>query len=165
VGDLYQRLVIPLSELNAEVLYSDLHDELEIVYHSYESSYKWECLEGAWEELTRGGVVDFGNLPELHQLDIIKRVRAGELDGIQVQFLDGSTQSAKTWINQTLNKDPFQFSEPVSLGYYSLESYQERFIAQLSKLADRSSAPEQWLDKKRVLKEYLVPERFHFLKG
>ena len=162
LGKLYTRLLLPLSAIDADMLKSELNDGLEISYLSCGKEYLEEYLISAWEELTCDDKIDFGNLPEHYQVDLVTRVHSGEPIDFFVELENGVVESAYEWIKNALSYTPLIKSD--NIDYYSLDSYKDRLVSSLVELSKTCCSSPNWLNKDNVLQSYLKPERFHFLR-
>ena len=91
-----------------------------------------------------GGTIDFGNLPEELQRKVISEVTLPELSA---------------WLESALRQE----SREVDTSPWTLESYSEN----LDKIVKAIGAPGKlgWISPERILNQFLVPEKFHFLRS
>jgi hypothetical protein len=90
--------------------------------------------------------IDFGNLPEDQQRQVIKHHPLPEL---------------KNWLARALQPHSLP---PQDLSAWSLPRYQDRLSAIVSKIPASTPGRLNFLDKRRVLERFLDPKRFHFLR-
>jgi len=161
-GRLYDRLLVPDSWVGRETLRQRLARTLQDELNAYDAQLTGEFIDRVYDALRFSGYLDFGNLPEDLQRQVILRARDGkELDAILVE-VDGEFLPAHAWLKETLAaREPT--ATPDQLAPYSLECYGQRLSALYQELADTRSAPPVFLPKHRVLQEYLKPEFFNFL--
>ncbi|MDB4508470.1 hypothetical protein N9051_02675, partial [Akkermansiaceae bacterium] len=142
-GLLYDRIPIRLDWLDLELLENDFREQLVTNFLAYGTQTN---SAAAWKNFIQNGTIDFGNLPESHQRAIIRERHLPELE---------------TWLSDALQTKcgTQQDTTPWSLGIY-----QERLDQLLDTATQSSSAAHSFLPKENVLKEFLDPARFHFLR-
>ncbi|WP_411845243.1 hypothetical protein AAFN60_15805 [Roseibacillus persicicus] len=154
-GRLYQNIPIPLSALDLPTLQNLLRERLLESYQQYGQSFHDDQLEEAWQTLTEGDSVDFGKLPEPFQEEIIQQALAGKTD-----YLD----DLRLWLMETLAETE-PTARPEQLGSYSLQRSQADLEALYQTASSAPAGSPSWLNKEEVLKQYLSPTRFHFLRS
>lgn len=153
-GNLYQRIPIPLEALDQDFLNGSLRTALIRNYQRYETTFHEHYPIQAWENLVTEGHLDFGNLPEATQEEIILAALAGKAPYLL---------SLQEWLQDALaEKTPALRTNDLSS--YSLERSQENLLKIYQIAFSSTPKPPSWLDKKKVLQGYLSPERFHFLR-
>lgn len=158
---LYEKLLVPLSDLNEDELKAELRLGVESFYLSYRKPFEEQYAEQAWEEMTQGGMVDFGNLPEHRQLSLIHRACNEGYRGFSVQLSTGELRPATDWILSALKEPPVR--EDVTADF-SMERYKKRLEEALLKISAEDSHTPTWLKKENILQAFLTPENFHFLR-
>ena len=101
-------------------------------------------LDRAWSQFNSQDEVDFGNLPEALQRDVIQKVHLPDL---------------KIWLENALN----QPATEIDTTPWSLETY----AATLQRVITSVDGPGSitWIPPKRLLEQFLKPEKFHFLRS
>ena len=101
-------------------------------------------MDDAWSQFSAGGTVDFGNLPEKFQRKIISETSLPELSA---------------WLESALRQEP----KEVDTSPWTLKSYSEN----MDRIMKAIGAPGDldWICPKRILAQFLVPEKFHFLRS
>lgn len=154
-GRLYSRLPIPLENLDELTLRDLLRKRLQESYQQYGQRFHEEYLEEAWQNLTAGGSVDFGELPEHFQEKIVTEYLSGRAD-----YLAG----LRDWLHETLAETE-PTTHPEQLDCYSMANSQATLQALYEKAFDSEAEAPKWLSKEAVLAQYLSPARFHFLRS
>lgn len=142
-GLLYDQIPIPLDWLNIELLEKDFRKQLMNNFTVYGAQTN---SEKAWRLFTQNGTVDFGNLPESHQRSIIRDCHLPEL---------------KAWLSEALKVENNTQQDTTP---WSLDTYQKRLGKLLNSATQFSPTAHSFLPKENVLKEFLDPVRFHFLR-
>ncbi len=135
-GTFYEDIPVPVMTGLAETFREELQ--------KYREAYGMPVgdLDEAWESYKP----DFGNLPEDFQERVIREIELPEL---------------RQWLGAALAVKP----KEVALDQWTLESYGERLAAIIVKAGRSSqSSPLEWLEKERVLTQFMEPGRFHFLR-
>lgn len=142
-GLLYDRIPIPLDWLDLQLLENDFRKQLMNNFSAYETQAD---SNEAWKNFIQHGTVDFGNLPELQQRAVICERHIPELEA---------------WLTDALQtkSSPKQDTTP-----WSLSTYQKRLDLIIDTVTQSSSIAHSFLPKENVLKEFLDPSRFHFLR-
>lgn len=141
-GTLYQSLPVPLGHLPG--LKDTYTARLAAAMSAYGRKLNEEELEKAWCQFTSSGTVDFGNLPEERQREVIRSTRFPEL---------------AHWLTRAL-ATPLQSFDTTP---WTLASYAERLQSLL--LAPEPPGPLTWIDPHKILSQFLDPRRFHFLRS
>ncbi|MDB4284438.1 hypothetical protein N9888_02225 [Akkermansiaceae bacterium] len=143
LGLTYEKISVPLELLNQNALRRDFAMSLEKTFLAYGKS---PDVELAWEKFISKGEVDFGNLPEKHQREFIQKRHLPELH---------------RWLIEALKT---RKAQPQDISHWSLEAYQKRISKVIQQISESEISPVNHLDKERVLKSFLHPDRFHFLR-
>lgn len=163
LGNLYQKLLIPVYCVDTTSLYSELNDALESSYLVYNREYKEEFLQEAWREMTKFGYIDFSNLPEHQQVQVITKVRLEGFRDIKV-LSDGIVLEATEWLRIALNEESDQDYSSL-LSAFSQENYTEKLHKLLHSVASSKRGTVSWQNRDEVLDLFLSPSHFHFLKS
>ncbi len=141
-GTLYQK--IPVSKDHLDL--NELRHQLTTVYAAYGRVASDEHIRQATETMISEDQVDFGNLPEAEQEKIIK--------GPEIPTL-------KDWLTSALN-----ITEPLKTNAenWSQKRYTQQLDTLINQVSTSTPSPVTWLDKERVLDQFLSPNRFHFLR-
>lgn len=143
-GTLYQDIPIPISIIPS--LESHYRDQLTKTMSAYQKALSEEQLTDAWQKHTNTGTVDFGNLPEPLQRDLIKNHPLPELTH---------------WLKNALTQPP----QNIEKSPWTLENYVTRLQEILTKT--HPSPPSKkltYLNQKTIQNQFLSPAQFHFLR-
>jgi hypothetical protein len=141
-GTLYQSIPVSLDILPS--LEKEYREQLTITMLAYGRTMHVSELDHAWSQFSGGGTIDFGNLPENLQRKVISEVTLPELSA---------------WLESAL----CQPAKQVDISPWTLKSYSEN----LDKIVKVIGTPGDlgWICPKRILTQFLVPEKFHFLRS
>lgn len=141
-GTLYQSIPIPLNHLAG--LESQYREQITQTMSAYGNDLDEPQLDQAWSQFSSLGEVDFGNLPEALQREVIEKVHLPDL---------------KIWLENALN----QPATDIDTSPWSLETYGttlQRVITSVD-----APGPISWIPPERLLEQFLKPEKFHFLRS
>lgn len=164
LGSLYQKLLVPESALDLVSLRTHLKREMQRTYSQYGQTLTSEQIETAWQNMLIDGFLDFGNLPESIQQQLIERHLQHHDLGLQVLLQNEERMCAKEWISQHLSTSTRTDSAHQLEESYSTKAYQERLASILSKIENSPLGKTSHLEKSKVLYRFLSPARFHFLR-
>jgi hypothetical protein len=141
-GTLYQSIPVSLDILPS--LEKEYREQLTITMLAYGRTMDVSELDHAWSQFSAGGTIDFGNLPENLQRKVISEVTLPELSA---------------WLESAL----CQPAKQVDTSPWTLKSYSEN----LDKIVKAIGTPGNlgWICPERILTQFLVPEKFHFLRS
>ena len=161
-GRLYDRLLVPAAWVGLETLRQRLVRSMRATLEAYGQAMSNEHLERSFAAMLHKGYLDFGNLPEDLQRQVIHRILAGEdADSVLVE-IRAETHPLKAWLRRTLKlTTPTAKSE--DLAAYSPEAYSERLQGLYRSVAEAQASPPAYLPKHKVLERFLKPGSFHFL--
>lgn len=161
-GRLYDRLLVPVAWVGMETLRQRLVRSLRASLETYGQAMSNEHLERSFAAMLHKGHLDFGNLPEDLQRQVIHRLLAGEGAESVLVEIRAETQPAAAWLRRTL-KQTAPTASPRDLLPYSPEAYRERLCQLHAALAAAKPAPPGYVAKHKVLARFLKPGSFHFL--
>lgn len=153
-GRLYDKLLVPLEWVDVEILQQS----------------RREAMSGLWRAWNRhpppedpvGDSVDFGNLPEVLQQRVIRKLMEPGMKLLPEVEISGKPLPAAEWLSEALTwREPSAASS--QLASFSLDIYQTRLTGVFLKLMNETSGPIRALDPEKILDAYLTPESFHFL--
>lgn len=140
---LYSEISVPLSALNLTELEKDFRHQITSTFSSYQQSLD---VDTAWANFIQNNTVDFGNLPESHQQSLIQNHHFPAL---------------KNWLAESLSQNS---ASPPNTQPWSIESYQNRIEKLIQQANESLVSPLIFLNKERLLTQFLAPNRFHFLR-
>lgn len=136
-GTFYESIPVPVPRQLKATYETTLRD----CWQKYGRPLSGHDTQAAWESFQES--VDFGNLPEEEQRNIIREVDLPDL---------------RQWLKQAL----VQPAGDIDLLPWSLESYTANLKTIIEGVG--KPGPVEWLDKGKVLDQFLSPSRFHFLR-
>lgn len=161
-GRLYDRLLVPVTWVGMETLRQRLVRSLRATLESYGQAMSNQHLDRSFQAMIHKGHLDFGNLPEDLQRQVIHRLLAGEEPDAVLVEARAETHPARAWLRRVL-----KFTEPTvkpsDLAPYSTTSYRERLVSLYDSVAAAKPAPPDYVPKHKVLAQFLKPGSFHFL--
>lgn len=161
-GRLYDRLLVPVAWVGLETLRQRLIRSLRATLEAYGMSMSNEHLERSFAAMIHRGHLDFGNLPEDLQRQVIHRILAGgEGDDILVESRS-ETVPLRSWLRLTL-KQTTPTAKPSDLAAYSPDAYSARLVQLYNSLVHTPPVAPDYLPKHQVLARFLKPGSFHFL--
>ena len=161
LGDLYDDLLIPAEWIGRDRLLDILREQLRTVYFAYGKRLPNGILKETREALALGDYLDFGNLPEALQIEILPQALISP-DDVMIGRA-GTCAPATDWLERVLGTTACD-SQPSALEQYSVTRYAELHTALYRDLANSSPSAPAWLNKATVLEQFLQPGRFHFLR-
>ncbi|MCH2065040.1 MAG: glycosyltransferase [Roseibacillus sp.] len=162
LGCLYQRLLVPRAWINESRFLALLDDSLCRLYRSYGEPLPPRIFEETHAVLTHGEYLDFGNLPEELQLEIFPRARIAP--GEVLVHSSQSSVPVTEWLTSALqNRGPS--ADSGSLEPWALSRYAEAHQDLYRQLTTVTPAKPSWLNRRILLRQFLRPERFHFLRS
>jgi glycosyltransferase involved in cell wall biosynthesis len=161
-GRLYDRLLVPVSWVGMETLRQRLIRSLRATLETYGQAMSNEHLERSFAAMLHKGHLDFGNLPEDLQRQVIHRILAGDgADSVLVETR-AETQPVRAWLRRTL-KQTEPTAKPQDLLAYSTDAYSSRLRKLYATLIETKPSQPEYLPKHKVLTRFLKPGSFHFL--
>lgn len=161
-GRLYERILVPESWVGLETLRQRLVRCASESLEHYDAQLSSSHIDQIFDALRFHGHLDFGNLPEDLQRQVIHRLLAGDGREEVLVEIDGQSQPAKTWLADVLSQDQ-PTATPDQLEPYSPTSSLHRLKSLYADLAAATPAKPAYLPKHKVLNQYLQPDAFHFL--
>lgn len=161
-GRLYQRILIPVDWVDLTILRSHLTTTLTRNFHYYQRQLTLAAVEATLAILVRDGHIDFANLPEALQQQVIERaLETPHRDTARVET-GGTTQPLTAWLAETLaQRRPT--ATPDQLAPYSPATYQKKLSHIYQKITKASAASVRHLASHAILSSHLTPASFHFL--
>lgn len=161
-GRLYDRLLVPVAWVGMETLRQRLVRSLRTTLETYGQTMSNEHVERSFAAMLHKGHLDFGNLPEDLQRQVIHRILAGDgADSVLVE-IRAETQPARAWLRRTL-KLTTPTAKPQDLAAYSPDAYGSRLRTLYESLVEVKPATPEYVPKHKVLARFLKPGSFHFL--
>jgi FMN phosphatase YigB (HAD superfamily)/glycosyltransferase involved in cell wall biosynthesis len=161
-GRLYDRLLVPVDWSDLPILRDHLTTDLERNHRDYRRSLSQQTIDATLAALVRDGYLDFGNLPEPLQQEIIERLADPANRRILLVEIDGETQPAADWL-AAIVADRTPTATRAQLAPYSPDEYQKSLTVLYQDLASQPAGPVRHLTAAEILTAHLGPGSFHFL--
>ncbi len=161
-GRLYDRLLVPVAWVGIETLRQRLVRSMRATLEAYGQAMSNEHLERSFAAMLHKGHLDFGNLPEDLQRQVIHRILAGEDSDAVLVEARAETQPLKAWLRRTL-KQTSPTARPQDLAAYAPDAYTARLQALYASVIEATAAAPEYVPKHKVLARFLKPGSFHFL--
>ena len=161
-GRLYDRLLVPVDWSDLPILRDHLTTDLERNHRDYRRPLSQQTIDATLAALVRDGYLDFGNLPEPLQQEIIERLAAPANRRILLVEIDGETQPAADWL-AAIVADRTPTATRAQLAPYSPDEYQKSLTVLYQDLASQPAGPVRHLTAAEILTAHLGPGSFHFL--
>ena len=158
---LYSGLLVPRPWIDEHCLHNLLKTSLQHLYRSYGERLPDAVVTQTAESLFSGEFLDFGNLPETIQLEIIPRAQASPSEILCRE--ENTLIPADEWLNAALERKDINRSE--DLDPWSSTAFARAHRDLYDSITQCRTAKPSWLDPREVLLQYLQPERFHFLRS
>ena len=110
------------------------------------------------------GFLDFGNLPEILQESVIRKLLDKEHQVRPMVMIQGHTLPFKTWLDDTLTQNHESQSQPL-LEPFSISAHSKQTIAIYAATIEKSTKPPSALDPNDIIDAHLFDTDFHFLKN
>jgi hypothetical protein len=162
-GQLYDRLLIPESWVGLETLRQRLVRAMRKMLETYGHPMSNQHLESSFAAMRHGKHLDFGNLPESLQRQVLHRLLAGSGRDEVLAHTGRETRPLTEWLAETLKERQPTLGKD-DLGPYTPKAYLKRLTELHARAADATPETPLYLPKHRVLSEYLKPGSFHFLR-
>jgi hypothetical protein len=161
-GRLYDRLLVPVAWVGLETLRQRLIRGLRATLETYGQVMSNEHVERSFAAMIHRDHLDFGNLPEDLQRQVIHRILAGgEGDEVLAESRT-ETLPLRLWLRRTL-KQTSPTATPRDLAAYSPEVYTHRLTGLYASLIAAKPEPPAYVPKHKILARFLKPGSFHFL--
>jgi FMN phosphatase YigB (HAD superfamily) len=162
VGDLYDRLLIPLDWVDLSLLRDQLVTQLERNFRAYRRPLTQEIFAATLEALVHEGWLDFGNLSEPLQQGVIERLADPADRQVPLVQCGSETRPVEAWLAAAVAQR-ISTATASQLAPYSLAVYQTSLTALYSQLVEQPIETVHHLDAEKILSAYLTPASFHFL--
>ncbi|MBX3743213.1 MAG: HAD family hydrolase [Akkermansiaceae bacterium] len=152
---IYQNILVPGEWMPPGALRRHLSRHLGETHRLYSRTLAPEDTDAAMAALLHDGHVDFGNLPETLQREVLMRLR----DDASLRPIIGE-KPPDEWMRDALAQPPAPYTgQGIPDGEYDRE-----LISCYASLSGRPAGGVGHVDPERVLDAYLSPENFHFLR-
>lgn len=161
LGGLYDRILVPAAAVPVAAVEEALRESLVAMYQGYGCKISAAAVAQAQAALSADGWLDFGNLPEECQREIIVRWLAEP--GTFELWIEtaGKRVAAAAWLAEQLQCDSVPAAD---LTPWSETTYQRRLLAVYAGVLANEGAGVNYLNAARLLEVCLTPAAFHFLR-
>ncbi|MCF8110664.1 MAG: hypothetical protein K9J85_04165 [Desulfobacteraceae bacterium] len=156
---LYESLTVPRSWIDKELFKQRWFDCIEQVYEKYGAQTGPEETEAGFKTITRGGLIDFAVLDETLQQQVIKKVQN---DPGAKKLLPDINPVLKELSGPGMPEILIRANRDAVLRHFGMEAYKKRLLDAYKKVV--RGPVNHAIDKERLLKGFLLPEKFSLLK-
>ena len=158
---LYNELLIPRNWVDERRLHELLHNHLDHLYDCSGEPLSDDLVTQTFEALAREKHLDFGNLPEEIQLELLPR--ALDNPGDVLARKGESTLPIREWLGKALNAQSPEIAPDLSP--WAPETYVRTYQSIYREITTCQARRPDWLDRRQLLGKFLTPGRFHFLRS
>ncbi|MCP5544957.1 MAG: HAD family hydrolase [Akkermansiaceae bacterium] len=159
---LYQKILVPSDLLDRGSLRAMLRASLEETRRDWGLRTSGSDVDVAFEAMESGGRLDFGNLPEEAQQEVLRRIVRDDLAGEVRVICEQGITSAADWLADAILEPLIPNFDPAA---WSPEAVANECIAIYQKLASTERSVVSHADRTSILSAHLAPAAFHFLKA
>lgn len=155
MGNLYQRIDLPLEWLDEGALSAAIESMLRRSYLAYNCDLPRSAVKETLKAWVKKGRIDFGVLSEPFQIEVLRKLRANPafLDELSIPPLALYTGREIAERREVIRR------------VYSLESYGERLGEVYDRATSGSVGKVRHLPTRKVLKHFLNPSRLNLLRN
>ncbi|MCU0752092.1 MAG: HAD family hydrolase [Akkermansiaceae bacterium] len=157
---LYDRLLVPAGWVDPAILGYCLHDAAGRLWSAWRREAPAAGVIHA--RLERGGMLDFGNLPEVLQQRVIRKALEPGMKSRPMVGHGGNTEPAAAWLVENLARRA-PAATPGHLTPHAPAVYQKSLIRIYQGIQREAAVGTGVLDSGKILDSCLTPGRFHFL--
>ena len=158
---LYNELLIPRNWVDECRLHELLHNHLDHLYDCSGEPLSDDLVAQTFEALARERHLDFGNLPEEIQLEVLPR--ALDNPGDILARKGESTLPIREWLGKALTAQSPEIAPDLSP--WAPETYVRTYQSIYREITTCQARSPDWLDRRQLLGKFLTPGRFHFLRS
>ncbi len=168
VGAFYQKIGIPASWVDVHGLESRKSEAIREILHAWRHALPSATAPHGHGAFSQSHELDFGNLPELIQQQIIRRIAAAPqayTGMIAMEVMESGrcrTFSASEWLARTLSSREVP-AEVAGLSNFEMDAYQEKLAKLHGNLMRSQPGDVRSIDAARVQDAYFDPDGFRFL--
>lgn len=155
LSSLYTRLEVPVRWIGRQVLRDHLAAKLSSAYEAYGQTCTAAHIDAAARAAAPHDAVDFGRLDEPLQRRIIERVAADA---------SAADQLRPPWLETDVDPQHQSRNQRIVAERYNIQSYGDRLLSLYQRVLDAPVSPVEALPPRRVLDQFLDPERFFLLR-
>lgn len=161
---LYEKILIPADWIPHESLRRHLECSIARLWQAWNREPTADTIDVAFATIEHDGFLDFGNLPEVLQERVIRKLFDPSHHATPMVRINGKTLPLKSWLEDTLthhHKKRAQ-QEPKA---FSTVSHGEQLVDILKLILDQQASTARTLIPERILESHLAAPEFHFLKS
>jgi glycosyltransferase involved in cell wall biosynthesis len=163
-GKLYEKILIPADWIPRESLKRYLENSLTRLWQAWSRKPNANAIESAITSLEHEGFWDFGNLPEVLQERVIRKLLDPSHHAAPKVLIDGKTLPLKPWLDDALNH-PQQAQPPQLPDTFSITAHVEQLIGIHAMILNENPSPPGALEPDDILEKFLIAPEFHFLNS
>jgi hypothetical protein len=161
---LYEKILIPIDWIPQKALRNHIASSLTSLQKAWNREVRSYAAQSIFCSMHYHGFLDFGNLPEILQESVIRKLLDKEHQVRPMVMIQGETLPLRSWLDHVLTKTHEAQSRPAPEAF-SITAHSEHSIAiyaaTIKKIIKRPSA----LDPKDIIDDYLADPDFHVLKS
>jgi FMN phosphatase YigB (HAD superfamily)/glycosyltransferase involved in cell wall biosynthesis len=161
---LYEKILIPADWISYESLKRHLESSLTRLWQAWNRKPTADAIESTITSIECDGFWDFGNLPEVLQERVIRKLLDPIHHAAPRVLIDGEIFPLKPWIDDVLIHNQQLQTQQFFEGY-STTAHGERLAGILNLILDQETSTAGALMPDRILEAHLAVSEFHFLKS
>ncbi len=161
---LYEKILIPAEWISCESLKRHLESSITRLWQAWNCEPDVDAIKSAITSIEHDGYLDFGNLPEVLQEGVIRKLLAPSHHSAPKVLINGKRLPLKTWLDDVLIQH-HQLKKRQFFKSHSSAAHGEALVGILNMILDQAPSAVGALMHNRILKEHLSASMFHFLKS
>lgn len=161
---LYEKILIPTDWISHESLKRNLESSLTRLWQAWNREPNADAIESTITSIEHDGFLDFGNLPEVLQERVIRKLLDSSHHATPRVLIDGKISPLKPWIDDALIHNHQSQTRQLFEGY-STTAHGEQLVGILNLTLDQKTSTTGALMPDQILKAHLSASEFHFLKS
>ncbi|MFN6045580.1 MAG: HAD family hydrolase [Verrucomicrobiota bacterium] len=161
---LYEKILIPADWIPHESLKRHLESSLTRLWQAWNRAPNANEIESTIAALEHEGFLDFGNLPEILQERVIRKLLDPSHHATPKVLINGKTLPLKPWLDDALTHH-HQAGAQQALKAFSTASHGQQLVDILKLILDQQTSAAGALMPDRILESHLTAPEFHFLKS
>ena len=163
-GKLYEKILIPADWISHESLKRHLESSITNLWQAWNREPNADAIESAITSIEHDSFWDFGNLPEVLQESVIRKLLDSSHHATPRVLIDGNISPLKPWIDDALIHNHQSQTRQFFEGY-STTAHGERLVGILNLILNQKTSTTGALMPDQILKAHLSASEFHFLKS
>jgi glycosyltransferase involved in cell wall biosynthesis len=161
---LYEKILIPADWIPHESLRRHLESSIARLCQAWNREPTADAIDAAFASIEHDGFFDFGNLPEVLQERVIRKLLEPIHHATPKLLIDGETPSLKPWLDDALSHH-HQTQPPRPPEAFSIAAHGKQLVRIHAAILDQHPSPPTTLDPNDILEKFLIAQDFHFLKS